>query len=167
MSKDKSAKLDIEFFDKYYEAAQKASELREVIEDRITYIIKTICKTFNCKFDTWYVYGAAEGEVGNIDGALEDDFVHLIIESELDDDCAILTIDSREYSLRYGFPRIWLFQDFEEELINGKDLYIKKKEAEKEKKKLKLQAKQIKKNETLEQIKSKLSKQELKALGVK
>lgn len=66
--------------------------------------------------------------------------------------------DGYDIGYAYSFPRRWIFEDFEDELINGKKIYdINAKKA---------QNNLLKKAKLIKSAKSKLTPEELKALGV-
>lgn len=173
MSK-KILKSDIE---KVQKLQKDLGEAEEIIHDRITYIWNTIATVFGVKLDTWYFYGAEEGSVGEF--RYDEDVMSVTVEfnkAKYSDftqinEMLIITKEGGEWDFAYGeFPTAWLFEDFEDELCEGVLLYTQQKAA----KKLKAEQKKLKAKKDKENMKilaaaakKKLSKEELKALGVK
>lgn len=139
-------------------AARKANELKGKICSRIDYIWSRIFKTFGESFEWWCFADAAEGEVGclRIDDIAIRDF-------EFDrclPDFEILLKDGTEWGL-WQIPTRWLFEDFEQELVEGKlALELKRLKCQQQIKRTAAQKEQIKK-----QALEKLSQEERKALG--
>lgn len=168
MSK-KISKSDIE---KVQKLQKDLGEAEEIIHDRITYIWNTIATVFGVKLDTWYFYGAEEGSVGEF--RYDEDVMSVTVEfsnvTQINE-MLIITKEGSEWGFEYGeFPTAWLFEDFEDELCEGVLLYTQQKAA----KKLKAEQKKLKAKKDKENMKilaaaakKKLSKEELKALGVK
>lgn len=149
----------------------ETSKLENQICNRIDYIVKTVFKTFGAKLSTWYFYGAEEGEMGDLNRALYTDYFSVITELVRDRngnynhiDMVILLKDGSEWGFEGEYPTRWLFEDFEEELIEGKKKYQEKVQEEKNKKKEKDLLKKQKNELLVEKAKAKLTKEELKAL---
>jgi len=162
--------LDEEFLEKRKAAAIHLGVYNGVLEDRITYIVHEICRGFDLKYLTWYFPNAAEGEVGNFDGAEHHDSFQIHMEYTEDgrkrsygNDLVILLKDGSEWEL-YEIPKHWLIEDFEEELEQGKVAYLTKLENKKKKAKEKLSKKKEEEKALLEQIKKKLTPSELRLL---
>jgi hypothetical protein len=136
-----------------------------IIESRIDYILTCIAKVFEFKIDTWYFPDAAEGTIGDFDRAEYDDYIYIVVEVErtLKDDCVIL-INNEPIDLIEGIPKSWLFEDFEDELTNGRKAYLKFLEDKTKKNKERYAKKKIEKKKILDSIKGKLSSEELKHL---
>lgn len=150
-------------------AEQQAGALKEQIVDRIDYIIKTIFKAFDKKFDYWYFYGAGEGEVGPL--IINSNSFSVITELAKNrngnydfNEMVILLKDGSEWELNDSIPSRWLFEDFEKELVDGKKKF-EEKEAERKVKQKELSAAKKQEDKALiEAAKKKLSKKELAAL---
>lgn len=124
---------------KEWENARSIADVFEQeIIDRIDYIINEILKTFDQKLDTWYFHDAGEGSLGDLSPNLDEKNVSFVYEIARDSDSeemVILLKNGFEYSLHDGeFPTRWLFEDFEEELIQGKKDYEEKEEEKKRRK---------------------------------
>ena len=142
--------------------AKKAfKDTEKSIIKRVDYIINTIFKTFKIKNSYWYFYGAEEGSHGDIDKGIYKDVLLLELENNYAyADFYIIDKNNDEWSFEEGFPLRWLFENFEQELIDGKKLYELK---DKEKRDAVTLATNNKKK-LIKQVKSKLNKEELEAL---
>jgi len=141
------------------------------ITDRVNYVIREIASIFGGKIK-WWDWGNGGGEV---DGHFEPDMVDR--ESiELDGDVeggewvAFLKDEkgkfTEEWQFGLEFPARFLYEDFEEELKEGIKKYKEDKVKQEEIKKQKKLEKVENKKRLLESVKSKLTKEERKALGL-
>lgn len=141
--------------------------MEEEVLDRISDVIQKICDVFEVKLNTWFFDDAEEGDIGsvknNINSTEVGDYVICLYEQN-NVDFVILDKDGKERDLSDQFPRRWLHEDFEEELIEGKRLFLKKERERKEKQKLSREIKKANDLKMLEKAKKKLSKEELAAL---
>lgn len=157
--------LTKEFADQAREYAENANRLESQIIGRINYIMGSIFNLFNEDQAYWYFYGGngREQEDGSLWDHYSDDLIEVSVDCEGYDVCCILQ-DGSEFDLRNGIPTRWLFEDFEEELKNGKTQYIaKEKKRLEDAKQARVQKKEA--NLKLADIaKQKLTKKELKAL---
>jgi hypothetical protein len=167
MQKNKISPIAKDVIDNYKEALNNISALHVQIDERVEYIINKICNTFNVQLD-WWSYSHSDDNGGEFCDAYSEDQITPCINLESDyNPCVILLNNGSEWGLMDGIPIDWLFEDFEEELVNGKAAYIKQQEDKKNKAKAKKLDKRAKEKELLEQIKSKLSPEELKVLKLK
>lgn len=151
--------------------SHEAGILKEKIIERINYVVRTIFSTFNIKIDTWYFYGAGEGEVGSLSRAIGSNSVSFIVEIARNSKgeyqsspMVILLKDGSEWGLESEFPLHWLFENFEQELFEGKKKFEEKEvERKKNQKELSIQ-KKLEDKVLVETAKTKLSKKELAAL---
>ena len=151
--------------DKWKILTKEASELEEIITDRITYIIKFWHSMFNISFFTWYFDGAGEGEVGDLYanfGPMEISSINADVGKG-----AITIIDkyNNEYCWDSAIPTRWLFEDFEQEITDGKRKYIDFLNAKKEAVLKNKKESKINKDKLIESAKSKLTKEELEAIS--
>lgn len=159
------------FLSDWKKAATVAGGMEESIVDRINYIVRTVYDTFNVKIDTWYFYGASEGEVGNLMSQIHDYDINIITELARNKDGGYTSIEMviiDKYGHEWGFedsiPKRWLFEPFERELIDGKKAFEEKK-AERKKSQKELSAQKKLEDAVLATAaKAKLSKKELAAL---
>jgi hypothetical protein len=145
--------------------ASKAGRLEERIIERIHYIMVSIFKTFNKKEAYWYFYGAEEGDVGDLWKHYNKDDINVVVINAVGGDKMIILLkDGSEWGFEDSIPTRWLFEDFEEELSEGKKKFKEKEES----RKLAEQEKRRQKKDTDVAIakvaKAKLSKKELAAL---
>lgn len=141
-------------------------EVEEFVIDRVDYIIKKIAATFDSQVEWWsFPYSSEENSMGNLNNAYNDDCLQFEGEFKRSDWCIILD-DGEEYDLNNEFPTRWLYEDFEEELINGKKELEQKLAKQKEDKVKKTLLKNSAKKKLLESAKSKLTEEERKALGL-
>ena len=158
-TKTKLTKEDLDF---YKEAETRYEALKSNIVDRIDEILKFSFKTFGSKLEYWYFDGAEEGEIGPLKIDTEWGDVHGMVMKPYFT-MVILLEDGSEWGIEDGIPIKWLTEDYQDEIVKGKKLYEKKQEEKKAKEK----ARREKKKDIAAQAKTKLSKAELKALGVK
>lgn len=151
--------------------AHQARSLEELIINRINYIVETLFKTFGVNLDFWYFCGAGEGEVGDL-WRNYDKENGINIETGLSRNTSyteIIIIDKNgdEWEFDSYIPIRWLFENFEQELIDGKKKYEEAQEAKKAAEHIKREAKKEKDKQTkalAAQAKKKLTKKELIAL---
>jgi len=157
----------------YFEQAEKviafANKFTGKIEDRLDYIIHKFFEIYDCKVNTWYFEDVEESEVGNLWDHMDQDYITSI------------WIDINERSKKYNnyafidkfgevdewansIPTRWLFEDFEQEVIDGKKKFEEKELAKKARQKELSEQKKNKNAELVEKAKQKLSKEELQAL---
>lgn len=144
--------------------ASRAGSLEEKITDRLHYIMLNIFNTFSKKDAYWYFYGAGEGEVGDLWRFYHEDSISVVVDNCPGESMVILLKDGSEWGLDDGIPTRWLYEDFEEELKQGKKKYEEKEaqrklDAANKRKQSKEEAAKLAKI-----AKSKLSKKELAAL---
>lgn len=143
------------------------SKYEEIINDRIDYILRFWFEAFGGKLNYWWFEGADEGEVGDLyrhmnKTSINEIWVDCVNNSK--EDMIILDKNGLEYEWQNEIPTRWLYEDFESEIIKGKQDFINR-ELERKNKKKELSAKQKAEDEALAQAaKSKLSKKELAAL---
>jgi hypothetical protein len=159
------------FLNDWKKAATLAGTMEESIVNRINYIVRTVYDVFKVKIDTWYFYGAGEGEVGDLMRQLDDNEINIITELARNKDGGYNSIEMviiDKYGHEWGFedsiPTRWLFEPFELELMNGKKNF-EEKQAERKKSQKELSAqKKLEDAALATAAKAKLSKKELAAL---
>lgn len=158
-----------ELFDEWDVLIKKAGQLEAKIEARITYILKTYFKIFGNKLDTWYFCGAEEGEVGDLKSHIWGDQIWSfeVDSSGKDWEMAFIDKDGNECYWENSIPTRWLFEDFETEIKEGKELFQKRQFEKELKRKASIEKRKMQKQQLIDSAKSKLSQDELKALGVK
>jgi hypothetical protein len=167
----KTEPITQKLIDNWQLAANESSSMEGEITNRIDYIIRTIFDTFNKKLDTWYFDGAGEGDVGDLLRHYDENEINIITELSRNkegvyDSIEMVIIDKEgsEWGFDSSIPTRWLFEDFEQELIDGKKLFEEQK-AERKKNKKELSAKKKLEDQALATAaKAKLSKKELAAL---
>jgi hypothetical protein len=172
--KMKTEPIDRDFFlsAKSLHSAAKSSE--ESIVERITYIVTSIVESWDQKLDTWYFDGAAEGEVGDLWSNFNDNEITPLIfivpkrtsvgtarfHDTQSTSMVIFDKKGAEWDLKHSFPSRWLFQDFAQELVDGKNKW----EILDQEKRERLNALSKEKKALVEKAKKKLTKDELNAL---
>lgn len=142
------------------------AEVEGFVMDRVEYIIEKIAATFDSEVKWWSFPCSSEyHSMGNFYDAYNDDCFQFEGEFKRSDWCIILD-DGEEYDLNNEFPTRWLYEEFEEELINGKKELEQKLAKQKEDKVKKTLLKNSAKKKLLESAKSKLTEEERKALGL-
>lgn len=162
------SKSDVE---KWQLVSNEASLLEDVITNRITYILTKWFEAFGGTVNTWYFDGANEGEIGNLFEYMNNDIIwNIRVDMEIypksNDRSAFVIIDrfGSEYQWQNEIPTRWLFEDFEQEIFDGKTAFEEAEKHRKEKSKLAKSMSKKKQRELAEQAKAKLTKEELKAL---
>lgn len=150
----------------WLELQKNSSALEDQIVDRINYIVRKICEVFNDKLDWWDFPGDGNrGEGGRMIDAINGDKVSFVAEAENAlSSHEVIFKDNSKWDLNSDFPKRWLFENFEEELIEGKERFkIFEKNRLQNKRELAASNK-IKNKMLVAQAKAKLSKEELAAL---
>lgn len=146
---------------------KRADFLEGQILDRITYIIRFWMETFGGKLETWYFDGAAEGDVGDLRHYMSGTTIHnicTICKPNPNAEMVIIDKDGDEYAWESEIPTRWLYEDFEQEIVNGKTLFEAREKQRKEEKALKKKNQKEADMALVELAKSKLTKEELAAL---
>lgn len=144
----------------------ECNELEAQIINRIDYILNFIFDLESSKLNYWYFDGAQEGAVGNLNLSYDNKTIYSTIDSIVTDSVkkkknySYILKDGKQWEYEGTLPSRWLFEDFEEELIEGKKKY-ELLEVERKQKKNQISEKN---NMLVEQAKAKLSKEELAAL---
>lgn len=145
------------------EQARKAAGMEETIINRLEYIMQFAFNLFNQNKAYWYFHDAAEGEVGSLWKSYNKDQITMVV---CDCDSLLFTDkDDVDGDLCHdGVQTRWLFEHFEKEFVDGK-LRYEQKELERKSRQKELSAKKKKKDQLLiEQVKKKLSTEELAAI---
>jgi hypothetical protein len=155
--------------DKLKAAQQSLDKASTILDNRMAYILKTICNVFKMRYDdSWRVdsddayhdYDDAYGKLPVQEVLSKDkDITYFADFYPLNDeeyDTVFIDNKKKEYSLYESIPKRWLFEDFEEELMVGARKYIIKCKKDKELQ----QAKALKKNVWLVDVKEKLTASE-------
>lgn len=160
--------LNKQFIDSITKSYKEFNELESMLSDRITEVLHTIAKVFNTKLDWWDWHNGGNDIDGHftIDMVGNDEFyVHANFKNSSK---MVAIVKDGEWGFAEGsFPTWFLFEDFEQPLIDGIALY-----KEREHKKT-LKAVEDKKKKTQEKksliatAKSKLTPAERKALGIR
>lgn len=148
-----------------WEAASLVTlKLENTINNRVSYIISQIELIFNFDLDYWDYPTHTDDADGDIGLGLGDENIIRYSLIGRHPNLVIILKDGTEWGLEDECPRRWLFEDFEEELANGKILYeqklILKKQKESEKRKSKKEEDKV----LAAAAKAKLSAKELAAL---
>lgn len=136
------------------------------IANRVSYIIRTIAKIFGGKIEWWdwkngggevnghFEFSMLNGKEFQLDGSKKG--------GEMD---WVSTLKEGEWEFTWlAFPTRFIWEDFEDEVRNGIEKFKESERINAEKEKLRKQEKLSKKQQLLESAKSKLTKEELKAL---
>lgn len=158
------SKLTLEQWNNLNIVMKELKLLNAAVNKRVDYIIKKIVSIFNMKLEWWGYSETDEGEA-QLKDALYQDSVCCYISYKRDkgihnQEIIIDTNGKELVLLSNGFPVRWLYEDFEDELIQGKEKYKAVIEQKKQAEKLK----QTATKELAKQAKAKLNDEELKAL---
>ena len=170
--------LTINFFEDRKNNKKAVSSLDSCIEERITYIIKTVLKEFNptVELQTWYFPDANEGEVGSFDDNVFYDEINVVVETGSKLKQAVIALkDGKKIDLIQSIPLYWLTEDFEKELAEGcaavaqmeaeKKRKAEEKKAAKKSEKLDKETKNQSDRKAFLAIKAKLTPEELQILA--
>lgn len=141
-----------------------------LIKDRVDYIVKFIFQEIKAKLDFWdWVPNDCEKDnTANFFESYNERDLFFKINvgfSKYPYNTSYFGKDGKEYKLDFlndGFPIRWLWEDFEEEFINGFKAAQKKKDQEKQK----LEEEKSKKRELVKTALSKLTNKEKEALSL-
>ena len=158
-----------EFNSAYNDYKINVAPFEKRLIDRTDYIVHKICEVYHFKLDWWDLY------FHEFEGEASFEWEHFLRSDEQVEYCLVpypeldmgAIIEGAEWGFETGFPRRWLFEDFEKELVEGKKSYEQKQEEKKRKNKQKREAAEHRKKNLIENVKSKLTKEEIKALGIK
>jgi hypothetical protein len=166
VSKDVIAKCE--------ELNKELGGLEDKITNRMTYVLQTLFATFGIKLGTWYFDDAPEGGLGDLWRHYHDDEIYVVTEvgsncekdRNLFNSVNMVIIDKfgEEWGFEGGLPTRWLFEDFEQELIDGKKKFEEAEEARKIKEKEDRSKRKEQDKALAQTAKAKLSKKELAAL---
>ncbi len=165
---EKVLPISIELINKAKKLKKEFSDLNEIIIDRIDYIITFIYKASSLKGKnfSWWFDGADENEVGDfwVNYNISNGEICFLTDPQL----SMLIIDKYGDMWECGgsIPDRWLFEDFENEIIEGEKM-LEEMNAKKNSEKLQLKEQnKSERQKLIDSARKKLSKQELKALGL-
>ena len=182
----KSTKLSKSDITNIKAAWKKSTEFQKKLDNRVAYITKYICNVFGCNCDYWSLTSASDysSEYGDVHSLNIKEFnsVNKLIEYDsdfyTDDDFGVNIFDKntnpsdsiseKAIDLSDGFPKRWIFEDFEAELVMGRRKYRswmhKKNQAKMTKTEKAKEKALLEKEKELAPIKNKLTKAELEKL---
>lgn len=148
------------------EAASVLSEIDGQIIDRLNFILHTLVECFGAKIETWYFDNAEEGQMGDLRcDASEIYDIHIEYQGSVPSNTAITLKDGTVFDFRFNHsvPIRWLFENFEEEISAGRELYLTNLEAKKQKLRAAKESRDLKRQEII----NKLTNEEKQLLNVK
>ncbi len=153
-------KLDKDILVRKKKLEKEIVPIDNAIYKRLDYIFKTVFKAFDSSFSSWWVDGAPEGCIGDFCSLVHDDEIEVCpVEfggsTKKNKTYFEILLNDHEWDLESEIPIHWLWEDFETELMQGKEDYIQSKMNTKEKKQA-----------LINSAKSKLSVEESRALGL-
>lgn len=128
MSRDTN--LSTSFLLEYNDASTRFIGLDNSLITRVTYIANKICEVYGRSFENWYFLdgddsGLGEG-YGDFTLSCRQEFFGITLEVgyiNVEEFSENIVLNNVEWELPGQIPIRWLTEDFEEELINGKELY--------------------------------------------
>ena len=140
----------------------------KIIEDRITYIWKTICQTLGARYYSWKFDYDKYSDKPPLDQSICKETIHFYLsidfykKGEYNDG---ILLNGKKYYFEGGqFPKRWLTEPFEDELIKGRadyiDKFVKKEKEAAELQKVKDEERKVFRCNILKSICSKLTKEE-------
>lgn len=167
----KEAAVTADIIAKCHSLNKELGVLEEKITNRMTYALNFLFAAFDRKLDTWYFPDASEGGMGDMWHHFSDQSISVITEIDCRDRTklgyptfVIIDKDGDEWEFDGEFPTRWLFEDFENEIIEGKKKFEEKENLRKLKDKEKRQQQKEEDKKLAAEAKLKLSKRELAAL---
>lgn len=159
--------------EKIKELKKELDQIERPLVERIAYVYETIfTTTFKKKGGfCFYSVGAENGDngggIGDITKSISNEQVAFCIENYSSGSFSCLVIlGNQEWDLLDGFPARWLYEDFEEELIIGKQLHQDKINQDKKSKEENKKLEKLNQKKMIENIKNKLTKDELDLLKI-
>ncbi|MFW9875217.1 MAG: hypothetical protein ACFFG0_19090 [Candidatus Thorarchaeota archaeon] len=141
-------------------AKEKCAEIEKPILERINYIIKYICDTYGAGNFEWSFWNVELTEYGLfLYLALNEEYIYYrLVPEKIGVDFKITFENNLSMWLNECFPTRWLFEDFEEELLQGKQKAMNI---------TKCKMEEMEKDIIRKQALAKLTDEERKILGVK
>lgn len=158
--------LSSSFIDEGFKRYKELEEISKTVEERTHYIMMTIFDLFGFKGDYyWYFSGAHDEETGVPWYGLKYNKTRLETNIYGEARPAVIILkDGSEWGLEDGIPIRWLYEDFEQELINGKKEYEQRLILKKEQEALKKEQEKQNAQNLKTSIQNKLTKEELEYL---
>lgn len=171
MKNSKSLPLIEYSFEEFNKLKQTADLYHQAIEERLNYLFHTIFENCGSYLQTWWVSGADEGKVGDINKLLRgSNYIHfgqVCCESpKRDYEKFKVILDGKEWDLLSAIPKRWLFENFEDELDKGLESYRTKLKNKKLSAVDKRKANKQLKEKLIVSARSKLTIEEQKAVGI-
>jgi len=175
MTKPKQSLKKVPAFTKefLYDTAKKTEELEKNAKEifkRCTYIISYIFSVFNVKNHYfWFNDNDSYYEFDMVLSLYKNKYNTIFYSTgskslgKSPSDCMIIDCNEDEADVWQSFPKRWLFEDFEQELTNGKNKFEEKIKAQE----ILFKTKESKKKDLISSAKKKLTKEERKALNIK
>lgn len=175
--------INKELLENRAEIFKELNSLESKIKHRIRYVLECICRAFGQKLSWWdTAYCHEDGDVP-LDDIISKDGITPYYEPEYNGsprgenedryNWRIIRRDGNEWYFSEGFPYEWLFEPFEEELLQGIEKHQQflieereKKKAAQEIERIEAKAREEERLEIIESLKTKLEPKELKALGI-
>ncbi len=148
--------------DTWRDLSSQVASWKNKITDRIEYILNRCFEEFDATLETWYFEGADEGEVGDLKAHMWDKAIWSIVFEGVRGGPheMLILLDGHEWDLYTTLPVKWLCEDFEDELVAGKEAYEKKEAQKKVAAKAKRAAKKSEKEAAIKSAKKKLTAKE-------
>jgi hypothetical protein len=163
--------VSTEIVDKWKELQEEAAELEQRMQARIGYILKFFFEAAGSKLD-WWRFGSYEEEKPMYGQVGKDYISGIYAESKgsypSEESLTFIDKNGKEelFLLDWGIPTRWLYEDFEQEVVDGlkkyKDVVAQRKAKEFERRTKNKQEKE----KLVAEAKAKLTKEERKLLGI-
>ncbi len=150
---------------------QTTNSFKQNIENRLDYILTTVFNSCGDKLRNWYIDGAAEGELGDIDSIISNNCINtynLCYDSvkNVKADNFLIILDNEKWQLLERIPQYWLFENFEQDLRDGLVLYRDQLKNKKEATAKQRATNKRQKEKLIELARTKLTVEEQKAVGI-
>jgi len=149
--------------------------LDDSISNKLDKIFHLIGKHFNFTFNNWYIYGAEEGELGDLGSIIDNRYEGINMESiiwsgKIVNMELVITLNNVDLYLNSTIPKRWLFEDLkaiEKEIVDGKAEFERQEIERKKTLAAKKETAKEKQEKLIESIASKLTSEEKKFLKLK
>ena len=168
MNNIKKEKLDPVLYEKmeaeYRRPTSELVKFQQTISERGNYIVRKIAKEFGVDLNWWDF----QEETSGFEFPSEEyvGFTGEAGKKWFGNTSAIIDKEGNEIGLADCFPKRWLWEDFEDELTQGKEKFIEQEKKTKERLKLAKQLDEDKNRKLRKEARAKLNSKERKALGL-
>ena len=147
----------------FFNSLETTKKYESIITERINYVVRRIAELAKTRVFWWDFKNGYDENDGYLD---YDTFVDggICVEGESSADRFKVVLDNKIWNFPFEFPQRFLFNDFDEEVLQGIESYIKEENERQQKIKESKFEKNKKKKQMLAQVAQKLTPQERRLL---